>query len=62
MQGELSAQSGLVTVEEMAGYLQVPASWLYARTASNAIPHVRVGRYVRFNVSEVMAWLAESGR
>lgn len=52
----------LVTVEEIAEFLQVPASWVYARTASNTIPHVRVGRYVRFRKGEVMQWLQAGGR
>jgi len=52
----------LVTVQELAEFLQVPESWVYARTATNEIPHVRVGRYVRFKKGEVMAWLASNGR
>jgi len=47
-----------LTVGELAELLQVPESWIYARTATNDIPHVRVGRYVRFKRSEVFAWLA----
>lgn len=47
----------LLTVPELASYLQVPESWLYARTATNEIPHVRVGRYVRFRKAEIIEWL-----
>lgn len=47
----------LYTVDELAETLSVPKSWVYARTASNEIPHIRVGRYVRFSVHEVMRWL-----
>ena len=45
----------LVNVEEMARILGVPVSWLYQRTRANAIPCVRVGKYVRFKPEEVLA-------
>ena len=53
----------LITVEEMAAKLNVPASWIYQRTrlGQQAIPHVRVGKYVRFNPDEVMAFLRKKG-
>ena len=47
----------LIGVEEMAKKLDVPVSWLYARTRTNEIPHLKVGKYVRFNESEVWEWL-----
>ena len=45
----------LVNVEEMARILGVPTSWLYQRTRLNAIPCVRIGKYVRFKPAEVLA-------
>lgn len=53
----------LITVEEMAGKLNVPASWIYQRTrlGQKAIPHVRVGKYVRFNPDEVVAFFRKKG-
>ena len=45
----------LVNVEEMANILGVPISWLYQRTRANAIPCVRIGKYVRFKPEEVLA-------
>ncbi|MGO9136225.1 MAG: helix-turn-helix domain-containing protein [Syntrophales bacterium] len=50
----------LLTISEMAKRLKVPLSWLYARTRIkdvNTIPHVRIGKYIRFNEAEVMTWL-----
>ena len=32
-------ESNLIGVEEMAKKLDVPVSWLYARTRTNDIPH-----------------------
>ena len=54
---------GLITVKELAEKLQVPESWIYQRTrlGQKAIPHVRVGKYVRFNAEEVVAFLRRSG-
>ena len=52
----------LLTVEEMAAKLKVKPSWLYFRTmqtGSNAIPRVKIGKYIRFNESDVMAWINE---
>jgi excisionase family DNA binding protein len=47
----------LLTVPEIATYLHVPASWVYGKVAAEQMPHVRVGRYVRFSLSDVQAWL-----
>jgi len=52
--------STLLTVTEVAELLQVPASWVYDRTRSrglNRIPGFRLGKYWRFQESEVLAWL-----
>ncbi|MCB9772241.1 MAG: helix-turn-helix domain-containing protein [Candidatus Omnitrophica bacterium] len=49
-------QNRLVTVSEIAEILRVPKSWIYARTSMgpDAIPHVKIGKYVRFRVEEVL--------
>ena len=50
----------LLSVEEVAELLQVPVSWVYDRTRSrgvNRIPGFRLGKYWRFDESEVVAWL-----
>ncbi len=49
----------LVNVEEMAAILGVPVSWLYQRTCRNAIPCIRVGKYLRFETEVVLAHLKE---
>ena len=51
-----------LTVEELAGKLVVNQSWVYARTrrkGKERIPHLKVGRYCRFRLPEVLAWLEE---
>jgi excisionase family DNA binding protein len=55
-----SIRSALLTVEEVAELLRVPVSWVYDRTRSrgvNRIPGFRLGKYWRFQESEVLAWL-----
>ena len=52
----------LIGVKEMASILGVPKSWLYQRTrfGQDKIPHLRVGKYVRFNPDEVINFLKET--
>lgn len=55
----------LITVQELAKRLSVPVSWVYQRTrlGQEAIPHVKMGKYVRFNWQEVLEFLEDnSGR
>ncbi len=52
----------LLTVEELAGLLQVPPSWVYSQTrkrSANRIPGFRLGKYWRFRESDVMSWLEQ---
>lgn len=52
----------LLTVEELSGTLKVPPSWVYARTRETGpgcMPRLKVGKYLRFRLSEVMAWIEE---
>lgn len=54
----------LVGVSELAEALSVPPSWIYSRTrikSDGRIPHVRCGKYVRFDIDEVMDWLQKKG-
>ena len=47
----------LIGISEMASKLDVPVSWLYSRTRTNEIPHYKIGKYVRFDVEQVMEWI-----
>ena len=38
----------LLDAREVAEWLGVPVSWVRESTRSGTIPHVRLGRYVRF--------------
>ncbi len=39
-----------------AALLNVPASWVLAQARADRIPHVRLGRYVRFDAAELQIW------
>lgn len=52
----------LMTAAEVGDLLSVPESWCYAEARADRIPHVRLGRYVRFNRAEIEAWIAERQR
>jgi excisionase family DNA binding protein len=50
----------LLTVDELAQELSVPKSWIYSRsrqTGPDAIPLIKIGKYCRFRLSEVLDWL-----
>lgn len=52
----------LLTADEVAAYLRVKRSWVYAETRANRIPHVRLGRYVRYSPDAVERWIAEKAQ
>jgi excisionase family DNA binding protein len=52
----------LLTAGEIAAMLAVPERWVREHTRSGLIPHVRLGRYVRYRRVAVLAWLAEQER
>lgn len=49
----------LLTAQEVAELLQVDKSWVYAATRANQMPHVRLGRYVRFREDAIIEWLRQ---
>ena len=49
--------SELLTIEEIAAVLKVPKSWIYARTCKNQLPHIKVGRHLRFQKEKVFEFL-----
>jgi excisionase family DNA binding protein len=46
----------LLTVDEVAQRLGVTKDWVWAQARAGRIPHVRLGRYVRFEPEELRAW------
>lgn len=52
----------LLTAEEAAQRLSVPPSWLYTQARENKCPHVRLGKYVRFDAEALDEWVREQAR
>jgi excisionase family DNA binding protein len=48
----------LLDANEVAARLNVPVSWVRESVRSGAMPHIRLGRYVRFDWLAVEEWLA----
>jgi excisionase family DNA binding protein len=44
-----------MTVDEAAERLGVKRSWIYERTRRNAIPHRKLGKFVRFTEQDIRA-------
>jgi excisionase family DNA binding protein len=56
------SSSPILTVQEIADHLRVPRSWIYERTRRRGverIPHRKMGKYLRFLVSEVDEWFRD---
>jgi len=45
----------LLTPEELAERLKVPLTWVYEQSRLGKIPTHKLGRYIRFNLHEVLA-------
>lgn len=57
--------SEFLTIDEIAGRLKVKKSWLYQFTrlrGESAIPHLKVGKYLRFEEDKVMAWIRDRNK
>ena len=59
----VSQANKLLTVKQLAEALNVPSSWIYQQTrlGPQVIPFVRVGKYLRFDLEQVMAFFKNKG-
>ena len=48
-----------LTVEEVSSRLRMSKSWVYKEAERKALPHIKVGKTLRFQWSEVMASLKQ---
>ncbi|MFB3923686.1 MAG: helix-turn-helix domain-containing protein [Terriglobia bacterium] len=63
---QFTPQDEVLTPEQLAKKLQVKKSWIYEMTRKRAgirhtrpLPHVRIGKYIRFSWPDVVAWMNE---
>src|SRR3972149_5310967 len=47
-EAQAAQERALLTPEEVARHFQVNRQWVYERTCRNEIPHIKVGKYLRF--------------
>jgi len=47
----------LIGIKQMAKIPDINPSWLYSRTRTNEIPHLKIGKYVKFDPDKVMKWI-----
>ena len=50
-------QARLLEAEEVARYLGMRIDWVYREVRAKRLPHIRLGRYVRFRRESIEAWL-----
>lgn len=58
--GVSSESDPLLTVHEVAALLRVPTSWVYERTrrrGNERLPHIKIGKYLRFRTAEIQRYL-----
>lgn len=59
--GALGVERGdadeLLTLDEVAAFLKLPKSWIYERTRRKLIPHVKLGKYLRFPRAALSRWV-----
>ncbi len=63
--GEKREATRLLTVHEVAEFLQVPASWVYERTrkrGADQLPHLKIGKYLRFEEPAVTEFIQRQRR
>ena len=54
--------STLLTAEDVAAMLGMGTDWIYAQVRADRIPHVRLGRFVRFRAESIEQWICELER
>jgi excisionase family DNA binding protein len=47
----------LLTAKEVANLLAVPESWIREATREGRLPHLKLGRYRRYQPTQIEAWL-----
>jgi excisionase family DNA binding protein len=52
----------LLTAQQAAELLNVPASWILAEARADRIPYVPLGRYRRFDADELERWWRSRAR
>jgi len=49
----------LLTAADVADLLNVPESWVREATRQDRLPHIHLGRYIRYHATAIRSWLTE---
>jgi excisionase family DNA binding protein len=52
----------LIDARAAGDLLGVPYTWVLRQARADRIPHVRLGRYVRFDADQLLAWARNRAR
>ena len=58
----MEEERDMLTISEISNRLKVGKSWIYRQTKRHgpgSIPRLKVGKYLRFNEVDVMAWIKD---
>jgi excisionase family DNA binding protein len=55
----LAATTSLLNASGAGELLNVPATWVLAEARDGRIPHLRLGKYVRFRRDDLLEWIAK---
>lgn len=58
----IDSASRLLEVEDVANYLGMRTDWVYREVRAGRLPHIRLGRAVRFRRESIEAWLESRER
>ena len=56
------AENRLLDAAELAEILNVKPRWVRSHTANGDIPHYKLGKYPRYRLGRVLAWLEDQER
>jgi excisionase family DNA binding protein len=62
MKNESDVQKTLYSIKEIADYLGISKGTLYKMTKQNKIPFYKVGKLIKFDRSEINAWVSNNGK
>lgn len=58
---EITSNQVLITAKQVSQWLNIPLPTVYEKTRTNELPHVRLGRLVRYDRDRLERFLASGG-
>ena len=58
----IESASRLLEAEDVANYLGMRIDWVYREVRAGRLPHIRLGRAVRFRRESIDAWIESRER